>query len=183
MDHLILGLLLYKGRTLYELKERIAQGLDMMYSASIGSIQAAIKKLLAAGLITCEERVENGRCKKVYTITNAGRQAFSVWNNADLEPGVARSPELLKIYFMGLSEQEGRAERIEKYIVYLKETHAQMERILKEAENFSATTSLSPEATDVFRYQKMTAQFSADMMRFQIEWFTELLNDIKEGKL
>ena len=44
MDKLILGLLLLKGRTIYELRDRIAEGMEMMYSASIGSIQAAIKK-------------------------------------------------------------------------------------------------------------------------------------------
>ena len=46
MDNIILGLLLLSNRTIYQLRERIDKGLHMMYSSSLGSIQAAIKKLL-----------------------------------------------------------------------------------------------------------------------------------------
>lgn len=46
MDNIILGLLLLENRTIYQLRERIRKGMDLMYSSSMGSIQAAIKKLL-----------------------------------------------------------------------------------------------------------------------------------------
>ncbi|ERT59299.1 hypothetical protein HMPREF1253_0593 [Peptoniphilus sp. BV3C26] len=36
-----------------------------MYSTSMGSIQAAIKKLLNCGYIKYEEAIENGRYKKI----------------------------------------------------------------------------------------------------------------------
>ena len=43
MENIILGLLLLKNRTIYELRKRINDGLNLMYSCSTGSIQAAIK--------------------------------------------------------------------------------------------------------------------------------------------
>ena len=55
MDNIILGLLLLSSRTIYQLRERIDKGLNMMYSSSMGSIQAAIKKLLNCGYIQYEE--------------------------------------------------------------------------------------------------------------------------------
>lgn len=64
MDNIILGLLLLQSRTIYQLRERIDKGLNLMYSSSTGSIQAAIKKLLNSGYIDFEETVENGRRKK-----------------------------------------------------------------------------------------------------------------------
>lgn len=183
MDHLILGLLFFKGRTIYELKERISQGLNLMYSASIGSIQAAIKKLLAAGLITCEETVENGKYKKVYSITEAGRAAFGEWINAPLESGCGRNPELLKVYFMGLSEREGRAERMERYVNDLRETRAQMQFLLDEAEHMLNAPQMTPEMRDIITYQRLSAQFGADLMAFQEQWFSDLLQKMKEGKI
>ena len=67
MDNIILGLLLLSSRTIYQLRERIDKGLNMMYSSSMGSIQAAIKKLLNCGYIQYEEAVENGKYKKIYS--------------------------------------------------------------------------------------------------------------------
>ena len=69
MDNIILGILLLSSRTIYQLRERIDKGLNMMYSSSMGSIQAAIKKLLNYGYIQYEETVENGKYKKIYSIT------------------------------------------------------------------------------------------------------------------
>ena len=57
MDYIILGLLLLSRRTIYQLRERIEKGIDLMYSSSMGSIQAGIKKLLSSGLIDCEEAI------------------------------------------------------------------------------------------------------------------------------
>ena len=49
MDNIILGILLLSSRTIYQLRERIGKGFNMMYSSSMGSIQAAIKKLVNCG--------------------------------------------------------------------------------------------------------------------------------------
>ena len=183
MDKLILGLLLLKGRTLYEIRERISQGLNMMYSSSIGSIQAAIKKLLAAGLITCEEQVENSKFKKVYHITHEGRAVFDEWINSPIDSTSGKNPELLKFYYMGFSEREGRAERIENHISDLRSTLSQMRLILDEAGRLTETGHVPLEMMDILNYQKMSAKFGADLTEFQIEWFEKILNDIKEGKL
>ena len=63
MDNIILGLLILESRTIYRLRERIKKGMDLMYSSSMGSIQAAIKRLLDRGYISYSERVENGKYK------------------------------------------------------------------------------------------------------------------------
>ena len=67
MDNIILGILLLSSRTIYQLRERIGKGLNMMYSSSMGSIQAAIKNLVNCGYIQYEETVENGKYKKIYS--------------------------------------------------------------------------------------------------------------------
>ena len=96
MDNVILGLLLLSNRTIYQLRDRIAKGMDLMFSSSMGSIQAAIKKLSASGYIGFTEIVEQGKYKKVYYITDSGRQHFMEWVNAPMEAHGAKFPELTK---------------------------------------------------------------------------------------
>ena len=76
MENIILGLLYYKGRTIYELKLRFESSLSMMYSSSTGSIQSALKKLLSAEEVERSERYEGGRLKKLYTIPKDGNVLF-----------------------------------------------------------------------------------------------------------
>lgn len=108
MDNIILGILLLGSRTIYQLRERIDKGLNMMYSSSMGSIQAAIKKLLNCGYIQYEETVENGKYKKIYSITDSGKQKFIEWVSSPMEIQGGKNPELAKLYFMGFSTQENR---------------------------------------------------------------------------
>ena len=106
MEHIILGLLLLSSRTIYQLRERIHKGLNLMYSSSMGSIQAAVKKLLKNGYISYEEAVENGKYKKIYSITDNGKQYFFQWINSPLEIQNAKNPELAKVYFMGFCDKK-----------------------------------------------------------------------------
>ena len=40
MDNIILGLLLMCNRTIYQLRDRISKGINLMYSSSMGSAAA-----------------------------------------------------------------------------------------------------------------------------------------------
>lgn len=179
MDNLILGLLILQSRTIYEIKQRIDQGLNLMYSASLGSIQAAIKKLLALGCIECTETVENGKLKKIYSITDAGRARFNEWVNSPIDSSGEKHPELLKIYFMGLSDKNMRIERIEQQIAELREMYASLSAVCQGGEGMP----VPDEYRDLFNYQLMSAKFGADFVKFQIDWYTDMLSKMKEGLL
>ena len=85
MENIILGLLLLQSRTIYQLRKRINNGLNLMYSCSTGSIQAAIKKLLRSGYISVKEINENGKLKKLYSITADGKKQFDLWVNSPID--------------------------------------------------------------------------------------------------
>lgn len=103
MENIILGLLLLQSRTIYQLRKRINEGLNLMYSCSMGSIQAAIKKLLKNGYITSNEISENGKLKKFYSITDSGKNYFDSWLISPIDSYAAKNPELSKIYFLGFA--------------------------------------------------------------------------------
>ena len=118
MDYVILGILLLGNRTIYQLRERIDKGLNLMYSSSMGSIQAAIKKLLDGGYIQYEETVEKGKYKKIYSLTDSGKQRFFEWVNSPIGAYHTKSPELAKMYFMGFSDEQNR-KKIWKVICHI----------------------------------------------------------------
>ena len=76
MEYIILGLLLLQPRTIYQLRKRINDGLNLMYSCSTGSIQAAIKKLLQNGHVAVRETTENGKLKKNLQHNRKGQNSF-----------------------------------------------------------------------------------------------------------
>lgn len=179
MDHIILGLLLLSRRTIYQLRERIDKGLNMMYSSSTGSIQAAIKKLLNDGCIQYEEVVENGKYKKIYSITESGKQRFTEWITTPLNAQGIKNPELAKLYFMGFSKKETRETGLQEYILQLKKQYDVLAAICKQAENIK----VPEEHKDILYYQFTTARYGKDLMKFNIEWYQKLLDEMRGGKL
>lgn len=175
MDNIILGLLLLRSRTIYQLRKRINEGLNLMYSCSTGSIQAAIKKLLQSGYIAVDEVMESGKLKKMYSITDSGKANFITWVNNPIDNGTTKNPELSKIYFMGFSEKETREQIIEKHIEDLKKQRSLLEKICNEGKNQAVVM----QENDIFFYQLQTAQYGYDFMEFNISWYSCLLNKIR----
>ncbi len=176
MENIILGLLLLQARTIYELRKRINEGLNLMYSCSMGSIQAAIKKLLKSGWIVFDEKIENGKVKKLYSITLEGKRQFDLWVNSSIDIGNAKNPELSKIYFMGFAEKETRIKLIEKHIDDLKIVYSDLEKICSEGD----VLSNEMQENEIFYFQLQTAKYGRDLMKFNIEWYKKLLKNIKE---
>ena len=179
MDNIILGLLLLSSRTIYQLRERIDKGLNLMYSSSMGSIQAAIKKLLNCGYIKYEEAIENGRYKKIYSITDSGKQNFIEWVSAPMEIQSSKNPELAKLYFMGFSTKEKRESGLQEYILKLKEHYDMLNALCKEAEKFK----VFDENKDILHYQFAATRYGKDLMKFNIEWWQKLLDEMKGSNI
>ena len=178
MDHIILGLLLLSSRTIYQLHARIDQGLNLIYSSSMGSIQAAIKKLLNHGYIRYEELTENGKHKKLYSITESGKQEFFRWVSSPIGVQSSKNPELAKLYFMGFSPQENREKQLQECIVHLKEQYDALKAICDEADHISVPDQLR----EIFYYQLAAAQYGRDFMKFNIEWYQKFLEKMKGEK-
>ncbi len=176
MENIILGLLLLQSRTIYQLRKRINDGLNLMYSCSMGSIQAAIKKLLKNGYITSNEISENGKLKKVYSITDSGKNYFNSWLISPIDNDAAKNPELSKIYFLGFAEKETRLKLIKNLIADLKTMLCDLEKIC----NDGIMLSNENQNNDIFYFQLQTATYGRDLIKFNIKWYSRLLKNIKE---
>lgn len=178
MDKIILGLLILKPRTIYGLIKRIKEGLDLMYSCSTGSVQAALKKLLKGGYIYSESVAEGGRIKKIYSVTPAGREYFDRWVNAGFETRTHKSPELAKVYFMGLASDAAAVKNIEGYVSELEEIYKKLESVCSQGYKLLGNR---PENRLPY-FQLKSAEYGRDFMRFNIDWYKKFLKELEGEK-
>ena len=173
MDHMIMGLLLLRSCSIYELQLRMEAGLNLMYSSSLGSIQAALKKLVNQGLAEVREESCGKRKKKIYSITEAGREAFSLWVSSPMSMGSAKNPELGKLYFMGFSDPGSRLQNIRSAIESLKKVHGILSAVVEEGIHME----VPPEAREILHYQLASARYGRDFMKFQLDWYENFLKE------
>lgn len=200
MDKIILGLLMIKQLTIYELRSVIETNFTSMCSNSMGSIQAAIKKLLQQDMVEFEEHVENSVNKKYYMLTELGRKCFLEWVQTAILPGKMKDMELSKLFFMGFVPAQKRAALVEAHLADLKKEREHLERIQKQDNDtgkleylaylqnnavqkghlLQATGQLDAEngTEEIVRFELLTLQFGIDRMNFEIEWFTKLRDQL-----
>lgn len=175
MIYVILGMLMIKNLTIYEVKNYLEGNLSPFYSGSYGSIQAAVKKLLANEQISFEEKIENGRNKKIYSITQKGKEEFHKWLETEIQVTKLKDNALTRLFFFGFLEKGKRIRLVEGYIKSLKNnikefSDFQNERLKKE---------LPQHLNEIANYQMITLQYGIDHLEFDIKWYENLLNDMK----
>ncbi|HYE10258.1 MAG TPA: PadR family transcriptional regulator [Patescibacteria group bacterium] len=203
MDKIILSLLLIKSMTIYEMRGFISQYLSSACSDSLGSLQAAIKKLMAANQITYHEFVDKGLNKKEYRITDRGLEAFKKWIETPMDFQKAKNMEESKFFFMGVTQTETRKKLIRSYIDSLKQEQEKLlhiqsiveatkenviernvERILKDEElqkhilQVSMDDKLEDTVLNIYRYQIFCLEYGLEKIQFDIDFFEKIL--IKE---
>ncbi|MGM0877777.1 MAG: PadR family transcriptional regulator [Bacillota bacterium] len=102
MEFVILGFLMIRNLTHYELKNVLQQKVSPFFSASLGSIQAELKKLEINGHVEFNEVVKNGRRKKIYAINDLGRQYFLDWMLTSIAPNQLEQDAATRLLFLGL---------------------------------------------------------------------------------
>ncbi len=96
-----LGVLTLGDATGYEIRKMFEDGPFQYFTdAGFGSIYPALNKLHGEGLVTCEQQSQSGRPdKKVYSITQAGREYFTEAIRDAPGPDKFRSDFLLGLFF------------------------------------------------------------------------------------
>lgn len=180
MEFVVLGLLMLRELTIYELNQEFKQGISLFYSASYGSLQAAVKHLLEKQLVVFEERVEHGRNKKIYRITPQGREVFYAWMLEEIPPTKLEVLGLAKVYFLGLLTDPELQKRVLREIIAKIDLAANQ---LAQLNDELARLVLPEEVRKVAHYRIKTLGYGIGSHRFAREWFAALLREIEEGQV
>ena len=115
-----LGVLSLHDATGYEIKKQFEEGpFSFFYDAGYGSIYPALGKMLSDGLVTCVEVPQDGRpAKKVYSITETGRDVLRSALHVRPTQDKLRSDSLVMLFFGHLLESDQRAEVLDEYLAY-----------------------------------------------------------------
>ena len=205
MDKLILGLLMIKHFTVYEIRQVMRQNFSSMCSDSLGSIQAALKKLSQQGAVTYSEYVEKGKMKKEYAITASGRFLFLEWLKTPIDMSKNKDMDLGKFLFMGYLPKKEQLQMLDLTIEGL-EVEVQEFEAVKDAIRFteeqekvkayleqnshlatelietSQAADLAESISQIGYFEMKTLEFGLDSARFQLDWFTKLRQQLAENE-
>jgi PadR family transcriptional regulator AphA len=100
ISFIVLGFVNWSGETTpYRLKQLVAASVGNFWTLQHAQLYSEPERLAKAGYLT-EERERGGRRRKLYSITDKGREALEEWRS---EPTDAifelRAPALLKLFF------------------------------------------------------------------------------------
>ena len=203
MDKLILGLLMIKSFTVYEIRQVMRQNFRSMCSDSLGSIHAALKKLSQQGAVTSSEYVEKGKMKREYTITASGRILFLDWLKTPIDMSKSKNMELGKFLFMGYLPKKEQLEMLDlaiegleielrefeavKASIQFAEEQQQVQAYLEQHDHLatellevSQTANLTESISQLGYFEMKTLEFGLDSARFQLNWFTDLRKQLSE---
>lgn len=169
MAHVILGLLLIAPQSLYDLVKSFEAGVSLFYSASSGSIKRALDGLLADGHIEAEP-AEGGRGRKVYRVTDSGRERFHAWMTGE-PTGDLETAALARLYFLGLLPAEHRAPVLARLTASIEAGLAELEGLAQRL----ASIDIPEHQRDLARYQLATLEYGLGSYRHAQSFFSGLL--------
>ncbi len=197
MDKIILGILMLRKMTAYEIRNVIKNNFKSICSDSLGSIQAALKKLLALKMLALEELVEKGVNKKRYTITDIGQQALIEWIKIPMDLSKTKNMDLGKLLFMGYVPKEQQKKLLDAVILALEEEYREL-KALKDSINaeeekaaiekylrtdilyqdrisrLNENNNLSQNIKEISKFTLASLDYGIDTALFNIEWFKKL---------
>jgi DNA-binding PadR family transcriptional regulator len=98
-QYVILGLLSIAPQSGYDVKQTCDRALSHFWSEGYGSIYPILKRLVTAGHATARLEEQDGKPdRRVYEITESGRQALRDWLAQPVEAPSVRNEMLLKLF-------------------------------------------------------------------------------------
>ncbi|MEY9974290.1 DNA-binding PadR family transcriptional regulator [Lysinibacillus sp. RC46] len=113
----VLGLLMEKELSGYDIKIVFEDVFTHFFDGSFGMIYPTLRQLEKEGKIKKEVVMQEGKPnKKMYFITDEGREEFYQYMKTDVEKDVLRSDFLMRMYFGNYSDSNSMKKWIEEEI-------------------------------------------------------------------
>lgn len=181
INYAILGLLSYKPLTGYDIKKIIQDSPVMYWSGNNNQIYKALVELLDEGMVSSRlQPQERSPSKKIYTLTDEGREALKKWVLT-----VPEAPEVKKTFLIQLAwaENLNNCEMDELLSAY--ESEIKMQRIMLEEKKRRETFAPGRTQREVYLWD-MIHQNIVSACDHELDWVQKLRSGLnlkqKEGK-
>jgi len=165
LEYVILGLLMQKNQTGYQMKRYMMVSTSNFFNASFGSIYPALARLEKKGMITSMAEVEHGKYTKVYTIQEAGKASFIEWLQEPANVSDTSHNHLIKLFFYDYLDSQ--IKRLH-YEVYIRQAMAAKQKLID-------TIDLAKKTAGPDRMQTLT--YGIAYHTNIIDFYTRLLAD------
>ncbi|MCL6604423.1 MAG: PadR family transcriptional regulator [Paenibacillus sp.] len=175
MEFVILGFLMIRQLTQYEIRNALQQKVSPFFSASLGSIQAALKKLESNEHVELTEVVENGRRKKIYSLNSSGKKYYLDWMLTSIAPHRLDQEVSTKLFFLGHMSPTERITIVKAIITQLEVIVHEYESSAKEAHEKTVPEHLQ----QIAKYQLKTLDLGLFYYQSMLSWFISLITEME----
>lgn len=172
-DFALLGVLAQGGpMSGYDARAYIQASVAQFWSESFGQIYPALERLRRGRLVRCRSDTGSPRARKVYEITDAGRQALSAWLATPPEPERPRSEAILKT-FLGDQARPGVV------VGHLRELATRMDRRAQALEEAERGVRASDAGSRSLPYALASIRAGVHISRARAAWAREAIELIE----
>jgi len=175
LHHAILGFLNYAPMTGYDLKKAFDTSVRHFWPADQAQIYRTLKELTRRGWVTVEVVPQEDRPnRKVYHLTEAGREELRRWLRAPSEPEEPRVPLLVKVFFAGQLSDEEAVALLERHVGGLRAQLEAYAQIPQQTAHYAETVQSSREVL----FWTLTLDYGVRLTRAALEWAEEAVHTI-----
>lgn len=172
MEYVLLGFLMIRALSQYDMYQALSRKVSPFYSASLGSIQTTLGKLEKKGFVTVEKIEENGRKKNLYTLTNQGKAAFNKWMLEDFSEQKFEVQFQTKLFFLGHLCHDDRIKVVEKAMGFIES--AIMDFKLEDGKYQDLK-----DQSDLLKYQLKTLDLGRTGYESTLDWLIKLRREME----
>ncbi len=165
----VLGLLALGARSGYDIKSTVDRSTRFFWAASYGQIYPELRRLEAEGLVRGEDAPNGARGRRVYELTEAGRQALEDWLVGSTTTVEYRDESLLRLFFADALPREQALGLLEAR----KRGHEQYLEVLEAIDN---RPGKDPEFVD------LVLHWGIDFNEWGRQWCEQQLRRLKRQK-
>lgn len=168
VEQVILGMLMQGKMSGYDIKKTTEQTVGLYFTISYGSLYPALKRLVESDMVI-EEETNNSKNKKLYELTEAGRQNFLSWLHEPLQSN--RREYLVKIFFYDYLDQDTRVRNLQ---LFMHEQTAVLSRI-EAVERIVAQELTQIPNKDDYYYRMSVMHYGLQFYRMELDWLKQLI--------
>lgn len=191
----ILGLLMWKPMSGYDLKKMVEMALSHFWSESYGNLFPTLGALVDAGLASRREDTTSGRRRHVYTITVKGRRAFERWLAEPTDPPQTRNEFLLKFFLSSRRSLDESIALLEVYRAQQRERLAEYKESEAVLESAARSRQMPESLASVFGTRRpgrggenellliyLTLRHGVHAVEARLAWIDEALRALRARK-
>jgi PadR family transcriptional regulator AphA len=176
LKHALLGFINYGPMTGYELKKFFDTSVAHFWNAELSQIYPALKQLEGEGLVEMKVKVQEDRPnRKVYSITQAGREELLQWLAEPAEMEQVRDPILIKVFFGSALKKDQLVAVLRNSIENSNHVVAYLEQARAFVDRFVGSIGLQQEGD----FWSLTIEAGLKIHRAEVEWAQEAVRSIE----